>query len=419
VNRSDTPSGHRILILRPHLDVGGVETRFLTFAEALSAQGGEVTLLAGPGPLEERAKACASVRPVDFARIGDRDLHALVTEAAAGHTGAMLAAEPMLMRAVPHLAAKLPVVLGLHGRGDRNRLGFGLVGGRRLPEAVAAMAGSGRVALVAAAEAQAEAQARLLGLPAEAVAVSPNAVPSPGGPAAAAHGPVRSLVVLCRLAPDKLHNVAAAIELTAAGRSAGRDVVLHVHGDGAVAPLVRRMLSRRLPRGAWEMHGRTDSSSAVLAGADAVVGTGRAAVEALMLGRRVVPAKTVPDRAGLLGPVITPETFDAAARENFSWRSLAPVPAAEVWAGLERVGEDAVAAVCERARRELQPASMVERELALLDALGPMTPAAARALADADRLLARPFGGARRLPRGLNLPDRAVLQLRDQRRLEW
>jgi hypothetical protein len=62
---------------------------------------------------------------------------------------------------------------------------------------------------------------------------------------------------------------------------------------------------------------------------------------------------------------------------------------------------------------------MVDRELALLDALGPMTPAAARSLAYADRLLASRLGGARRLPRGINLPDRALLQLRDQRRLGW
>jgi hypothetical protein len=412
-------SQHRILILRHSLVLGGVETRLATLAEAIHSAGGRATVLAGPGPLAERMAACADLRLVDFGALTDVRLKRLIDEAAAGHTGAILACEPRLLRAVPALAARAPVLLGLHGRGDRDRFAFGLAGGRRVPVALHALRASGRVALVSSSSVQARDNARLLDMPEGAVAVSPNCVCVPAGPPKISHGPVRSVALVCRLSHDKLLNVVAAIELVAAGRAAGRDVILDVYGSGSARALVLAMLRSRLPRGSWRMHGPTMSPGQAFAAADAVVGTGRTSVEALMTGARVVPAKTLRDRRGQLGPVITPATFDDAASENFGWRTRAPVSAATVWAELEVVSEQQIAAVCARARDELSPQSMLARELDILAALGSPTPRGAAALAEADDLLTARLAGARRLPARLDLLDRALLKLRSPRGSRW
>jgi hypothetical protein len=406
-------------MLRYSLGLGGVETRMATLAEAIHSAGGRATLLAGPGPLAERMGACADVRLVDFGAMTDDRLKQLVREAARGHTFAVLACEPRLIRAVPALAVRIPVLLGLYGRGDRDRFAFGLAGGRRLPTALRALTESGRVALASTSSLQARDNARLLGLPDDALAVSPNCVPVPTDPPSTSHGPVESVALVCRLTHEKLLNVAAAIELVAAGRAAGRRVVLDVYGSGSARSLVLAMLRRRLPRGSWRIHGATISPGDAFATAGAVVATGRTGIEALMAGARVVPAKTLRDRRGQLGPVITPATFDAAASENFGWRTRPPVPASAVWRELEAMPAEQIAAVCARARDELSPQSMLARELDIVSALGPVTPRAEAALSEADRLLTARFGGARRLPARLDLPDRALLMLRDPRGSGW
>jgi hypothetical protein len=332
----------------------------------------------------------------------------------------VLACEPVLLRAVPRLASRVPVLLGLHGRGDPNRLGFGFFGGRRLPQVLAELLATRRVALVATCQVQARTQARQLGLPEQAVLISPNGVPAPAGAARLSAGAVRSIALVCRLTREKLTNVAAAIELTAAGRDAGRNVTLDIYGAGRAAPVVRAMLNRRLPAGAWRMHGPIASPAAAMEGADVVVGTGRASVEALVMGRRVVPAKTIRSSEGQLGPVITMATFDEVAAENFSWRTRAPVAGVEVWRQLESVTPEAVGAVCARARRELTPSAMLARELAIIDSLAAATDAPVDAsLAHTERLMTRRFAGARRLPRPLDVPDRAVANLRSPALPRW
>jgi hypothetical protein len=410
----------RLLILRPALELGGVETRLTTLAEALAAAGGRATVLAGGGQLEQRVRSCAELRVVDFSKLSDRRLAQLVSEAADGHDGAVLACEPVLLRAVAPLASRVPVLLGLHGRGDPNRFGFGFLGGRRLPETISRLVATRRVALVATCTVQARAQARQLGLADDVIWVSPNCVPVPPNPLSVSSGVVRSIALTCRLTREKLVNVAAAIELTVAGRDAGRDVTLDVYGGGHAFHIVRAMLRRRLPADAWRMHGPLPSPDAAVQRADVVVGTGRASVEALVSGRRVVPAKTIHHRDGQLGPVVTPETFDEVAAENFSWRTRQPVPAAEVWRQLEDASAQSIRAVCDRARRELTPAAMLTRELAILDTLE--TSADARAttvLGDIERTVSRRLSGARRLPRPFDLPDRVTANLRSASTARW
>ncbi len=412
-------AGGRLLLLRPTLALGGVETRLVTLAEALRDAGGEATMLAGPGPLAPRARACARLQVVDWAGLGDRAVDRIVENAAAGQACAVLACEPVLLRTVPRLAARVPVVLGLHGRGDRNRMGFGLAGGRRLPEAIGLLAASGRVALYGTSAVQARANARLLGIADAAIRAVPNGVAAPPAPREVSHGPACRVAVVCRLAPEKLNNVRAAVELAGAGRAAGRPVVLDVHGSGPAAGFVRRLLARRLPAGSWRLHGTAPDGLAAAAAADVVVATGRAAVEALVMGRRVVAAKSLSDPRGQLGPLVTPATFDAVAAENFGWRSRPALAAEDVWSAIEAVGPDDVAAVRDRARAELSPARMLRGILQLAAGLDPDPPPPGGPLERAGALLDARLGGARRLPPPLDLPDRAVLLAREHGRGGW
>lgn len=123
------------------------------------------------------------------------------------------------------------------------------------------------------------------------------------------------------------------------------------------------------------------------------------------MGRRVVVAKTLHD--------------DAAADENFGWRSRPALAPAAVWRALEAVTADEVAAVRDRAREELSAQRMLARELELLATLEPAPAGASGALAHAEALADARWGGARRLPRPLDRPDRAVLLLRDHGRPGW
>ncbi len=412
-------SRERLLLLRPTLALGGVETRLVTLAGAMRDAGGAATVLAGPGPLAGQAAECARLRIVDWSRLAGEEADRLVDAVAAEHTCAVVACEPRLLRTVPRLAARVPVLLGLHGRGDRNRMGFGLVGGRRLPEAIGLLAASGRVGLYGTSPVQARANARLLGLPDDAVRAVPNSVAAPPAPAEASAGPIASVALVCRLAPEKLNNVRAAVELVEAGRAAGRAVVLDVHGGGPAERFVARMLRRRLPAGAWRMHGATRDPFGAAAAADVVVATGRAAVEGLVMGRRVVAAKSLSDARGQLGPLVTRSTYDAVAAENFGWRTQPALAAAAVWSAAEAVAADEVAAVRDRARGELSPRRMLERSLELLAALDPEPPPGGGALGGAAALLHAPLRGARRLPRPLDLPDRAILLARDHGGEGW
>jgi hypothetical protein len=104
-------------------------------------------------------------------------------------------------------------------------------------------------------------------------------------------------------------------------------------------------------------------------GADVVVGGGRAALEALALGRRVATVKVTSDARGELGAPVTPHTLDDHVHDNFRWNERPPVPAGEVWEALERQPEASVALVSERVRHELSDDAMLDRELALLDEL--------------------------------------------------
>jgi adenine-specific DNA methylase len=95
------------------------------------------------------------------------------------------------------------------------------------------------------------------------------------------------LALVSRLSRRKLSHVSAAANLVAAGRATGREVRLDVYGAGPVQDEAVELIESRLPPVAWRLRGPVEDPRAAMRGADVVMGGGRAALEALALGRRV------------------------------------------------------------------------------------------------------------------------------------
>jgi hypothetical protein len=158
----------------------------------------------------------------------------------------------------------------------------------RFRRLVPALHASGRVAFTASNTRFAGEHAMALGLPAEAVSPWFPGVTPPPVPAEPPAGPVRVVALVCRLSPEKLPIVRAAADFVAAGLTYGADARLDVHGDGPAERAVRGVLAERLPGDRYRLLGATAQPLEAVAAADTVVNGGRAAIEGLMLGRRVV-----------------------------------------------------------------------------------------------------------------------------------
>jgi hypothetical protein len=355
----------RLLFLLPTLGYGGMETRFLTLAEALRSRGGEATFLAAPGALEGQAAATARVRRVDWLAEGRASDYDLVERISRGHTAAFVPCDPMLLHVVPALVSVLPVHLCLHNVPGTFPNWFGESAWARARALVSSLHASGRVALSASSEAQAREHEQDLGLPAGAVAASPNGVAIRSDDDHISSGAIRSVALVTRLAYEKRANAAAAAALVAAGLARGCDVVLEVYGEGPDEAAIKSLLAESLPDGAWRLHGSAARPVDVLRVADVCVGTGRMNVEALVCGRRVVVVKSL-DPAGQLGAPVTPSSFDTVASDNFTWRRRDPLDPDDVWDELEQLSAEDVAAVRDRARREYSADAMLDRDLALL-----------------------------------------------------
>jgi hypothetical protein len=188
-------------------------------------------------------------------------------------------------------------------------------------------------------------------------------------------GPIRTVALVSRLERIKLPHVAAAAELVSAGRAAGAEVVLEVHGAGHAESEAVALLEAALPASAFTMHGATSEPLAAMRGADVVVGGGRTCLEALSVGRLAVVGRAEPPEGavvsapspGHLGAPVTPATFDAHVADNFSSIGRPPARATDVWRALESLSARDVAWMQDRVRVEHSAKAMLGRELRLLD----------------------------------------------------
>jgi len=330
----------------------------------LRRRGHATTFITAGGTGTERARATSQVIEADWVKLGPAGIARAVREAAPGHAWTVIACAPELLDALPDALAG-PVHLCVHSVPGALESWYSAAELDAFRVLLAAGHRSGRAAISAASSRQAADHAAALGLPAGAVRTWPPGVRPPAGVPPPAAGPPRRFAVVARLAPEKLGAVRMAAALVAAARAQGREAVLDVHGDGPAREALAAELAATLPRGAWTLHGATRDPWAALATADAAVATGAAAIEALMLARRVAAAPSGPD--GGAGPAVTPATYDDLAADNLGWRGRSAVAAEETLAGLDALTGRDLLELQRRARNEYSPAQLADRGIALVD----------------------------------------------------
>jgi putative flippase GtrA len=351
----------RLLIL-PSLAYGGMERQLIDLARALRERGGRATILAGDGPLADEAREVAEVELIDWSRPA-AETAARAVQLARGAVVA-LPADPLLMHLLEPLAGAAYLHVAVHGRPGALESWFGPHGTQLLGRVVPELYDDGRATFTASSVPNGVEHARRLGLP-------PGAMPAwlpgvAGVPASApATGPVRRVTVVVRLSPEKLAMVAAGAELVAAGLDAGADVTLDVYGEGPAEDAVRRLLAQRLPEHRFRLLGPATRPLEVAGAADAVVNAGRAAIEALMLGRRVVTPLVGPGGRSGVGPAVRPDNFAVLKERNFVWQDE-PRDPRRTWEEMTAITADDLRVLSHRARNELSSEALLDGHLAAL-----------------------------------------------------
>jgi hypothetical protein len=343
----------RLLLVLPDFGHGGMQTRFLTLARVCERP---VTVAAEPGALEPRFAECAATLRLER-----------VLEQAPKHDVTVVSLDPSNVHLLGSLAAGGRLHVCIHNAPGTFEGWFRPSTLARLRTLLLALHASGRVSMSAASERQARLHETDLGLPEGAIEAWP------GGVEVAADGrvwdgPVRSVGVVSRLSPEKEPLVRAGAELVAAGRALGREVRLEVYGSGPEESCFRELVDATLAGGGWHFHGTVDEPLARPDAPCVLVGAGRANLEALVSGRRVVAACWLRRRDGHLGPAVTADNFSTVAELNFSWGRRDPLAAPEVWRSLEAMSGADIAAVRDLARASYSAGSMHHRLLEIIAA---------------------------------------------------
>jgi len=316
-----------------------------------------VTVAGEAGPLEERFGACA----------GTVGLGAVLDQAAC-HDVAVVSLDPSNVHLLGGLAAGGRLHVAIHNAPGSFDGWFRPSTLERLRPLLRALHASGRVSMSAASERQARMHEEDLGLPAGAIEAWPGGVEVTQD-GRVWSGPVPSVGVVTRLSGEKEPLVRAGAELVAAGRELGREVRLDVYGSGPEEHGFRELVEATLPGGGWRFHGAVDEPLAQPDPPAVLVGAGRANLEGLVSGRRVVAACWIrhPD-GGHLGPAVTTDNFASVAELNFSWGRRDPLAAHDVWRTLETMSGEEVQAVRDLARASYSADAMHQRLLEIIEA---------------------------------------------------
>jgi hypothetical protein len=354
-----------LLLVLPTLEHGGMELQLLTLARAFRAAGGRATFLAGAGPLEAAARSIGVVELVDWAGTPRVETARLARSLSGPDTAAVLQADPATLHVLPSLAVACRVHLCLHNRPGTFEEWFAPAVLERFRALVPALYASGRVGISVSREAYAASHAHDFGIPRHAVKPWLPGVEYRPGQSAISAGPISRIGVVSRLSEEKLPVVEAGARLVAAGRSAGADVTLELYGEGPAEERVRRVVDERVG-GHARFHGPTDRPQDVIEPLDVVVNAGRAAIEGLVLGRRVVTFSSDPRAISPLGGMVTPTRFETLRNTNFLWPADELIAPEAVWNEVRHADRSSVRAVRDRARRELSADSVLRGHLATL-----------------------------------------------------
>jgi hypothetical protein len=310
---------------------GGAGRQWVHLLARHVEDGGRSTIVAPRGPLSDVARV-AGIAVVDrpWSRDPGEDCES-VRRLVSGHDAAVVQWDHLVMHSFePALSACGRAALVLHQTAAMHSRWYGpeilatsLIPIERAikdPHATVLTRGDSHRRIVAG----------QLDLPPAAFRVLPASTPvPPSPPAGPAAGRPREVLALTRLSHEKRAIVRLAAELTRARLDSGLPGHLTVAGDGGWKPAVTSLCESILPEGAWRLEISPLDPHARLADADLVVAQGQTTLEAAALERRVIVARTVDDtRAG--GVVLTPDSYDLAARDPFSGPPLTSDPG-ELW----------------------------------------------------------------------------------------
>ena len=174
-------------------------------------------------------------------------------------------------------------------------------------------------------------------VPGDALSILPASIPLASIPFDPELGEPREILALTRLSPEKAAIAQLAIELTRRRLASGRPCHLTIAGDGPWHEEAEALCARRLPQPSWRIEKAPADPIARLAASDLVVAQGLTSLEAAALGRRVVVARVFDeDRAA--GVVLTPDSYDVAARDPFGEPAVTD-DASRLWDEVLSVGD--------------------------------------------------------------------------------
>jgi glycosyltransferase involved in cell wall biosynthesis len=354
------------------LQIGGTARLYLDLLSRIKETGCDVTLVAGPGPLAEPARYLGlQVATIDWAA-SPAETYAVVEAAAQGHDAGEILCDPALVHVLPALLGACGrAALALHSDIPGVRAWFGEAAMRRLVLWARALVRSPAGGVLTRGRRHRRDAAALLSVEEEELAVVPPGVaadqidfdPAPGEPG--------RVVALTRLSPEVAARVDAAIELVAAGLQAGRPCRLELVGDGPWKNQALRLCAARLPRGAWQHRPATLDPLAAVRGADLVVATGLTGLEAAAAGRPVAIARRTDDGAGVVGPLLTPETYRLYTDDIYGFDVPATAPTA-VWSQRDALTSDDLRTLRRLVETENSSATQRDALLGTLRGLKPL-----------------------------------------------
>lgn len=289
------------------------------------AAGGEATILAPAGPMQETVRSAGiGFEATDWdgaSRNGE------LREALARHDAAIVHWDERVMDAFePALESCERVALALHQVPGAPVARLGPEAEPALRAPLARALEEPRATALVRGEWHRRRFVRAFDLPAEGFELLPAAIPIGSVPFQPQTGEPREVLALMRLAPDKAAIAQLAVELTRQRLLYGRPCRLTIAGDGPWREEVAALCEARLPHSAWRIEAAPGQPVSRLFASDLVVAQGLTTLEAAAIGRRVVVARPLDDERAA-GVVLTPASYDVAARDPFGEPPLGDPPA--------------------------------------------------------------------------------------------
>jgi hypothetical protein len=305
----------KVCCLLHDLGPGGANWQSVRLLAGHVERGGGATIFAQPGSLVDVARGAGiDVRPVNWGEGGDQgDIWRTVAE----HDVAIVQWE---LGPVGIFARTLEscrrVALAIHSAPQGITRRFAPPAPMQLRRAVERATTDPRAVALVCGDTHRRKVAAAYGIPANALRVMPPLVPLNELNFDAGVGKPREVLAMTRLAPGKMPIVRLAVELLHERLAGGDECRLTVAGDGPRRAEALELCERRLPPGSWRIEGAPTDPIARLAESDLVVAQGTTTLEAAALGRRVLVVRSLGTNQAS-GAVLTPENYDAAARDPF------------------------------------------------------------------------------------------------------